>query len=67
MTIRGLVHIRTRKKVTISNENRDPYEIRLEPDNIVLTKLVSEYCNAALSVVHELYTAQFQCSSPLFH
>ena len=25
-----------------------------------------EYCNAALSVVRELYTAQFQCSSPLF-
>ena len=36
------------------------------PDNIVVTKSYSEYCNAALSVVHELYTAQFQCSSPLF-
>mgnify|MGYP006871873096 CR=1 FL=1 len=40
--------------------------IRLEPYNIVATKLFSEYCNAALSVVHELYTALFQCSSPLF-
>ena len=39
--------------------------IRLEPDNIVVTKSFSEYCNAALSVVHELHTAPFQCSSPL--
>ena len=36
------------------------------PENIVVTKSYSEYCNAALPVVHELYTAQFQCSSPLF-
>lgn len=41
--------------------------IRLEPDNIVVTKSFSEYCNVALSVVHESHTATFQCSSPLFH
>lgn len=40
--------------------------IRVELDNIVVTKLFSEYCNAALSIVHELHTALFQCSSPLF-
>lgn len=40
--------------------------IRLEPDNIVVTKLFSEYCNAALFVVHESHTAPFHCSSPLF-
>ena len=36
------------------------------PENIVVTKCYSEYYNTTLSVVHELYTAQFQCSSPLF-
>lgn len=40
--------------------------IRLEPDNIAVTKLSSEYCNATLSVVHGLHTALFQCSSPFF-
>ncbi len=40
--------------------------IRLALDNIVVTKLFSEYCNATLSVVHELHTALFQCSSQLF-
>ena len=44
----------------------DPLAIRLVSDNIVVTKLFSEYCNAILSVVHELHTALFQCSSPLF-
>lgn len=39
--------------------------IRLEPDNIVVTKLFSEYCNAARSVVHESHTSLFQCSSPI--
>lgn len=43
-----------------------PSVIRVVSDNIVVTKLFSEYCNAALSVVHESHTAQFQCSSPLF-
>lgn len=42
------------------------FVIRLGPDNIVVTKLFSEYCNATLSVVHGLHTALFQCSSPLF-
>lgn len=41
------------------------FVIRLEPDNIAVTKLFSEYCNATLSVVHGLHTALFQCSSPL--
>jgi len=40
--------------------------ICMEPDNIVVTKSFSEYCNALLSVIHELYTALFQCFSPLF-
>lgn len=46
--------------------NCDSLEIRLGLDNIVVTKSFSEYCNTALSVVHELHTAQFQCSFPLF-
>ena len=40
--------------------------ICMEPDNIVVTKSFSEYCNAAPSIVHELHTALFQCFSPLF-
>ena len=63
-----------RKKTTTENQRfsvvfyglMDPLVIRLEPDNIVVTKSFSEYCNAALSVVHESHTAPFQCSSPLF-
>lgn len=63
-----------RKKTTTENQRfsvvfyglMDPSVIRLELDNIVVTKSFSEYCNATLSVVHELYTALFQCSSPLF-
>ena len=43
-----------------------PFLIRLASDNIVVTKSFSEYCNAVLSVVHELHTALFQCSSQLF-
>lgn len=46
--------------------NCDPLVIRLGLDNIVVTKSFSEYCNTALSIVHELHTAQFQCSFPLF-
>lgn len=44
----------------------DFLQSRLVSDNIVVTKSFPKYCNAALSVVHELYTAPFQCSSPLF-
>ena len=36
------------------------------PGYIVVTKWFSEYCNAAISVVHELHTTLFQCSYPLF-
>ncbi len=38
-----------------------------KPGFIVVTKWYSEYCNATLPVVHELHTALFQCSYPLFH
>ena len=62
-----------RKKTTTENQRfsvvfyglMNPLVIRLEPANIVVTKLFSEYYNATLSVVHESHTALFQCSSPL--
>lgn len=54
------------KKTTAPCSIVAPSVIRLEPNNIVVTKLFSKYCNTALSVVHKLHTAPFQCSSPLF-
>lgn len=62
------------KKIeTSANQKRDRASfdtaslvIRPGLDNIVVTKSFSEYCNTVLSVVHELHTAQFQCSFPLF-
>lgn len=41
------------------------FVIRLDPDNIVVTKSFPEYCNAALSVVHELHTAPFSMLFPI--
>ena len=38
-----------------------------KPGYIVVTKWISEYCNAVISVVHELHTTIFQCSYPLLH
>lgn len=41
------------------------FVIRLKPDNTVVTKSFSEYCNADLSVVHEWHTAPFSMLFPI--
>lgn len=52
---------------TFCGGSSDFLVIRLELRSIAVTRWYSEYCNAILSVVHELHTALFQCSSPSFH